>query len=508
MTHTQTNTSPLLTLLVILGLFHSLTAQQELNSYSFHHDHILGTSFDLTIVCESKIVANTAEQAALAEITRLSKILSTYDPESELSLLNTTHKQIVSADLLTVLSKSEFWRFKTNNAFSGRLGQLLNEWNTAESTNKLPSRPEMRILAGEIKLAEVIIEPESSTVSSPAPIIWAVDGIAKGYIIDKAFEAVQSKALKAKGILMDIGGDIRLTGKTAQGNSWKVGVSNPQTHSDNTAPATTLQLEHGAIATSGTSQRNYIIEDKPYSHIVSAKSGWTSKRSMSSTVVATDAATADALATAFMTMAASESLKLVESIPRTEALIIAKDGRQFRSSGWHKLSINTPRETNNKKTNDSNSDLWPEHFQLSIDFNIPEMDISEYAAPYFTLWITDEKRKLVRSLLMLGDSVRWQEENYVWWRRYGRKEPILVDAISEPSRNPGHYSIVWDGFDDFGQAVCQGNYTLHVEASREHGKHQLVKMKVVIGETTFKMENKAQGEIGDIRIYYGSEENS
>lgn len=71
-----------------------------------HHENVLGTSFELKISTLSEAMADAAESAALHEIDRLAKVLSTYDPASEVSRwLRTTHQPVpVSAELFEVLS--------------------------------------------------------------------------------------------------------------------------------------------------------------------------------------------------------------------------------------------------------------------------------------------------------------------------------------------------------------------------------------------------------------------
>lgn len=482
---------------IALAVNPAISAQE---SFSFHRDHVLGTSFDLTVVTDSEQIAKNAENVAIAEIERLNAILSTYNSESEISRLNRAETIVVSTDLLAVIQLSEMWRLKTNEAFSGRIGALLERWNEAEKTNTLPNRPELRVLAGEIRLADASIDLDTKTVTRNEPVIWALDGIAKGYIIDKAFEAILKSTPEASGILLDIGGDLRLQGTPPNEENWRIGVSDPQLHADNAKPLLAIALSQGAVATSGYSPRNYQIDGKSYSHILSTKSGWPTKHSVAATVIAPDAATADALATAFMSMNAAASINLVETLPHTETLLLTEDGRQFASSGWHDYII--PSSTQLTDSAHENQIPWPEGFQLKIDYEIPKPSESRYQYPYLAIWITDESKKLVRGLTMLGDNPQWVDENYVWWRRYGRKEPLLVDAISQPSRRPGRYKLVWNGIDDFGQHVPQGTYTLNIEAAREHGDHTLQKIELKLGNKKLRKRQKAEGEIGAIRVSY------
>ena len=484
-------TSILFLCFVTEGLVNQIVAQD----YTFHRDHILGTSFDLKIVVSNKSSAEVAEEAALKEIDRLNTIFSLYDSQSEISRLNEAESLVVSDDLLELIEKCEEWRAVTDNIFSARIGSIVQKWREAEKSGVLPDRPSLRIEADEIRRAKVSIDSETNTIEKDSVIVWATDAIAKGYIIDKAFEAAISASPDASGMLMDIGGDIRLMGESSKGGPWKIGVPEPQLQIDNALPKLEVALSQGAIATSGHSARSFEIDGISYSHIIDTISGWTVEASHSATVLAPTAAMADVMATTFTAMNAVESINLAEKLPEVECLIYGYDGRRYVSSGWRQQEIVSV--SDNVK-----EDGWPDNYELAVEYEVPKLKASKYRAPYVAAWITDSERKLVKTLAMLGNSPRWTEENYVWWRRYARKEPLLVDAISQPSRKPGRYRLLWDGVDDFGHLMPQGDYILNIEFSREYGGHSMAKIDLPLYGKKHRSYRKAEGELGFVRVVY------
>ncbi|MEM9159028.1 MAG: DUF2271 domain-containing protein, partial [Verrucomicrobiota bacterium] len=300
---------------------------------------------------------------------------------------------------------------------------------------------------------------------------------------------------EAGGILLDIGGDIRVSGDGKNGQPWKIGVMSPEGQADNEAPSVSVLLEGGAIATSGHSARSFEVEGKQYSHIIDSNTGWPVSGTHAATVVAPDALTADVLATAFTAMKVVKAIDLAESMEGVECLLSGYDGRQYYSEGWRGMTI----------ANDSGvkaESLWPEGFGLSVDYEVPKLRVSKYRAPYIAIWVSGTDRSLVKTLIMLGENTRWAEENYYWWRRYARKAPSLVDAISQPSRRPGRYNIYWDGFDDFGNAVPQGDYVLNIEASREHGGRTMAKIELPLLKKKYRTRRKAEGELGGLVVEY------
>ena len=222
-----------------------------------------------------------------------------------------------------------------------------------------------------------------------------------------------------------------------------------------------------------------------------------------SAVVAPTAAGADALATAFSVMGIGNSLGLANIRDDVEAVIVTTGGGRFASDGWS--SLLAPVEKVSAAVAGIENP-WPDGFILDIEYEVPAIDASNYEAPYVAVWVTDPAKKLVRSLLLLGDAPRWVEENHRYWRRYGRRQPAVIDTLALPTRMPGRYHLVWDGRNDVGEPVPQGTYILHVEASREHGGHSYASRELQLSDAPMEAIMSAQEEIGDVILHYGSDE--
>src|SRR4051812_15040991 len=87
-------------------------------TWSFHLDHVLGTSFDMAVAAPSQGEAQFAFAAATTEIARLDRVLSDWREDSELAALNRSSAVQASPDLFAVLSACETWRTRTGGAFS------------------------------------------------------------------------------------------------------------------------------------------------------------------------------------------------------------------------------------------------------------------------------------------------------------------------------------------------------------------------------------------------------
>jgi thiamine biosynthesis lipoprotein len=244
-------------------------------------------------------------------------------------------------------------------------------------------------------------------------------------------------------------------------------------------------LAEGAVAFSGPGLRG------PH---VRGRDGTASL--MSAAAFARTAMEADALSTALCAMPVVEGLAFVERLEGAEALVIDAEGRRRASSGWAALS--EPRLIAAQAASP-----WPVGYALTLDYEIPRQTNARAQPPYLVVWVTDAEGTPVRNLLVMGKDERFVDENFIWWRRVGRALPGGVDALAKPTRPPGHYSLVWDGHDDKGRPAPQGRYTVHIEASREHGGHGYQTIEVTLGAQAVSQTAPANQELGPASVRYG-----
>lgn len=449
-------------------------------------DGVLGTSLEMQ-VAGSRSQSARAVDAALAEIARLEAQLSTWRDDSALSAYNAGQRDVETLpdDVRAVLDLCEHWRIATSGAFSCRLGGLIAQWRQADSDDRLPDRARMRRQARAIAALDM---PRHGRLDPQTGLRFDVDGIAKGYILDRALERARAAAPAALGIRIDIGGDAVYWGEPERGQAWQAGIADPRQPIDNETGIARVALRSQAMASSGHSSRGYGIGRRRFSHILAPRDGWPLSYAPSATVVTNDAASADALATALTVLPVREGLALVDGIAGAAALIVGDSGIAFASSRWPSLLVSTP-------------DTTASPSRVLIDYEIPQPASRErYRQPYLALWIERPDGSPVRQLHVLGDRARWLGELPRWWRHYGRNDPAAALGLARPTRAPGHYSIAWDGRDDFGRAQPPGPYVLRVEAAREHGGHEDIAMRFTLGDATLNLTRHGEREIGRIAI--------
>jgi len=461
---------------------------------------------DLVMVGADAEGAARAMTAAKAEIRRLDAVLSGWRPDSELARLNTAEGPLhVSHDLYQVIARCEAFRTASGGAFSARLGAAEAAWRDAEHDGALPSSALLIEAADRAEGAQVRLDPADRTIDRDGAT-FAVDALAKGYVIDRALEAAYRAAPGAQGLMLDIGGDLRCLGSGPQGDGWRIGVARGA-EADNRAPALSLRIGDRAVATSGPGARDRTIDGRRVGHTLVPATGEAAP-ARTVTVVAKRAADADALATALSVQPVHAGLALAAR-HGAEARILEADGRESATEGWSALlapalyrsGAGTPQLVRAAAANP-----WPAGFEVGIDYEIQQVPAGRYHSPFVAIWITDQNGRLVRTLFHLGNHPqRFLDSNYVWWRDFNADNRGVekLAGVTRPSRQPGRYSATWDGKDDAGNPVGQGRYVINIEMTREHGGHSLQTMTLDLGRAPVQGQAQGEGESGPAAARYG-----
>ena len=481
-------------------------------THRFHEDHVLGTSLELVVTGADAHASARALAAAKAEIARLDKVLSGWRPDSELAQLNASQGPMAAShDLYRVIEQCEAFRRASGGAFSARLGAAEALWRAAEREGRPVDDAALHGAAMRAETAQVRLDPAARTIDRDGAT-FAVDALAKGYVIDAALEAAARAAPTATGLMLDIGGDLRCRGAGPDAGAWPVGLARGR-DADNGAPAEVIRVKDQAVATSGPGARDRLIGGTRLNHTLQPADGQpASARTV--TVVADKAADADALATAIAAQPAHHGLAFAAS-QGAKARIVEPDGRVITTDGWSDLV--GPASIAERRTREAIARLihtaapaargvWPAGFEVGIDYEIPEAAVGRYHPPFVAIWITDQDGKLVRTLFHLGNRPRrYLDSNYVWWRGFNAdgQGPDKLVGVTRPSRPPGKYSAVWDGKDDAGNPLGVGRYVVNIEMTREHGGHSLQTIPLDIGKNPVTGSAQGEGESGPAAARYG-----
>jgi len=299
------------------------------------HRLVMGTLARVVAVAPDMRTAKQSIEAGFAEINKVDKLMSDYKSESEISEVNrNAFKQAVKVSKSTfeVLRKAVEFSNLSSGAFDITVGPLVKLWRSASEANSVPTDTELQEARSKVGYEKLILDANEMSVRFTVDgVRLDLGGIAKGYAIDKAVEAMQKCG--ATGGMVDIGGDIRCFGTPSQGKKeWLIGLQDPNEAKEPIStgkPLLVLKLKNAAIATSGNYRRFSLIKGRKYSHIINRKSGTATESLSSVTIIAKLALDADALATAVSVMGPEKGLALIQKLPQTEAILITSPPHKF-----------------------------------------------------------------------------------------------------------------------------------------------------------------------------------
>jgi thiamine biosynthesis lipoprotein len=277
-----------------LALAAALNSAEAQVRFEFRAVH-MGVPVRIVLYSHDSVSARDAARAAYARIAELDKIMSDYRPRSEVRRLAERPREWVpvSEDLFAVLARALEIAKLTGGAFDPTVGPIVALWREARRTLRLPD--EGLLARARERVGWRLLQVDSSRRA----VRLAVDGmqldlggIAKGHILQEAV-----KVLRGEGVpiaMVEAGGDVVVGDAPPGKGGWEVDVPG----GDAALAARARVLRNAAIATSGASEQFVEIAGVRYSHVVDVRTGLGLTRAYTATVIATDGATADAVATA------------------------------------------------------------------------------------------------------------------------------------------------------------------------------------------------------------------
>ena len=289
---------------------------------------IMGTLVEITVIPANEKAIREAFEA----LKKVDALMSTYKEDSEISILNREGKAQVSEETLEVIEDAIKFSELTDGAFDITCRPLINLWKKAKKEEKVPTEEEIEEAISLVGYQRIILEGNQIRLEKKGMQI-DLGGIAKGYAVDKAIEALKKNNIKRA--LVNAGGDLYALGTDRQGEKWQIGVQDPR---EEDKIIDIIKVKDRAVATSGDYRRYFTLEGKRFSHIVNPKTGLTVQDvPMSVTIIGSDATTTDALSTGVFVLGPEEGMKLIESLPEVEGMIISEGMKKLTSEGWEEF---------------------------------------------------------------------------------------------------------------------------------------------------------------------------
>lgn len=291
---------------------------------------LMGSRFEITVVGKDQVEANEYIDLAISEISRIEKLISSWDPNSQTSLINKNagiQPVQVDAELFGLIQRGIGISKLTDGAFDISYASLDNIWKFDGSMNNIPSDDSIKASVAKVGYHNIILDKENHTVFLKLEGMKIGFGaIGKGYAADKAKELLMSKGVVAG--IINASGDMNTWGKQANGKDWQVAITNPM---DKNKVFALLPVHNGAVVTSGNYEKYVTFNNTRYTHIIDPRSGYPATGIVSVTVFAPKAELADALATSVFVMGKDVGLNRIEQLPKVECVIIDGEGNIITS---------------------------------------------------------------------------------------------------------------------------------------------------------------------------------
>lgn len=281
----------------------------------------MGSRFDFSVVANSNVEGNNYIDIAIEEITRIEKLISSWDKNSQTSLINSNagiQPIKVDEELFQLIERSIKISKLTNGAFDISYASMDKVWKFDGSMAEMPSPESVKKSIEKVGYQNIILNKENQTVFLKLEGMKIGFGaIGKGYAADKAKALLQSKG--AVSGIINASGDLNAWGKQPNNKDWMVAIVNPL---NKTKVFSWLPIYNSAVVTSGNYEKYIKFNDELYSHIIDPRSGYPSKGILSVSVFTTSAELADALATSVFVMGVEVGLDFINQLKDIECIIV------------------------------------------------------------------------------------------------------------------------------------------------------------------------------------------
>jgi FAD:protein FMN transferase len=276
----------------------------------------MGTVYTVKIAGSLSAERKARVPVLLDEVfSRVIGVMSTYDPESELSRFN-NHRETtpfgVSQELVGLVAVAREISKDTGGAFDITVGPLVDAWGFGPGPRDVepPDLDALGALLDRVGYTKVEEDIKAGTLRKTHPgVACDLSAIAKGYAVDMAAAKLFTEGYT--NTMVEVGGEVHARGLNKEGNPWRLAVEKPVPGAREIERV--VPLADCAMATSGD-YRNFIEKDgRHYSHLIDPVSGRPVTHTTASVTVLHDScAHADAYATAFMVMGHEKALPLAE----------------------------------------------------------------------------------------------------------------------------------------------------------------------------------------------------
>jgi len=296
---------------------------------------LMGNRFEISVVAEDPLVAKESINAAVEEIRRIERLLTTFDESSQTNCINKNAGIApvkVDKEVFELIRRSKRISELTQGAFDITYGSIDKRlWNFDKTMTSLPDAKIAKNLVRLINYRNVILNEDNCTVFlKEKGMRIGFGGIGKGYAAEKAKELLKEKGINSG--IVNAAGDLTAWGHQPNGKPWTIGIADP---SSARHAFSYLDITNTSVATSGNYEKFIMIDGKKYSHTIDPKTGLPITGIKSVTIISPNAEIADAMATPVMIMGIKVGLNMINQVKELACIIIDDNDQIHTSKNIH-----------------------------------------------------------------------------------------------------------------------------------------------------------------------------
>ena len=290
----------------------------------------MGTSYNVKFVNDNGVDSEQLHLQIDLELARINSLMSTYDPNSELSRFNqskTLDGFSLAEDTITVIQAGKLIGEQSEGYLDITVGPLVNLWGfgPAAKPEKVPTPKQITSARQKTGLNKLILG-KGKISKGHSGMYVDLSTIAKGFAVDQVALMLQERGIA--NYLVEIGGEMQAAGVKSNGHAWTIAIEKPVTNER--AVQQLITIGNNGLATSGD-YRNYYEEDgRRYSHLIDPTTGYPIEHNLVSvTVVHPSTMMADGYATAISVMGKDKGLKMAQT-ENLAVFLITKENGEFK----------------------------------------------------------------------------------------------------------------------------------------------------------------------------------
>lgn len=268
------------------------------------------------------------QDSILPIFNRIESSLSPFKEGSLISNINSNRSDKVDDYIIKVFEESQRINKVSGGMFDPTVAPLIRAWGFGQGHEVNADTLHIDSLLNLVGIQKASIADGKMVKSSPS-MEFNFSAIAKGFGVDCIADMFLRNGVED--FMIEIGGEIRVAGKSPDGNFWRIGIDTPDETSPSTDLMYTVTLRDGGLATSGNYRNFHEVDGRRFGHTISPETGRPVLTDiLSATVIAPTCMEADAIATTCMAIGSERSIALCDSL-RLGVLLILSDYTLLRN---------------------------------------------------------------------------------------------------------------------------------------------------------------------------------